>query len=233
MAPVTPSARPDRYEPLPGLLEIPGFLIRKIPPRARRPAAITAAILLAAAVVALVISIPAITESKGERAASERQTERERRAQRIAELQAELRLRTGRGEAARGLDGAAALDARHALAADLVAAVHDDALARVQSGEFNQSVERVECERFPRGVGVPDPAADLSKATGRYSCLAITADAPKVETNQASSIGYPYRALVHFETGRFSYCKISGRPGEGSLTRQFPVKVPPACGGQR
>jgi hypothetical protein len=214
VAPVTPSARPDRYEPLPGLLEIPGFLIRKIPPRARRPAAFAAAILLAAAAVAIVISIPAITESKSERAASEQQSERERQAQRIAELQAELRLRTGRGHAARGLEGAAALEARHALAAD-------------------QSVERVECERFPRGVGVPDPAADLSKATGRYSCLAITADAPKVETNQASSIGYPYRALVHFETGRFSYCKISGRPGEGSLTRKFPVKVPPACGGQR
>lgn len=231
MAPVTPSARPDRYEPLPGLLEIPGFLIRKIPPRARRPAAITAAILLAAAAVALALSIPAITDSKGERAAAEQQAERERQAQRAAELQAELRLRTGRGDAARGLQGAAALEARHALAADLVAAIHDDALARVRAGEFTQSVDRVECERFPRGVNVPDPASDLSKATGRYACLAITADAPRVESNQASSIGYPYRALVHFETGRFSFCKISGRPGEGSLTREFPVRVPPACGG--
>jgi hypothetical protein len=231
VAPVTPSARPDRYEPLPGLLEIPGFLIRKIPPRARRPAAITAGILLAAAVVALVISIPAITETKGERAAAEQKAERERQAQRAQELQAELRLRTGRGEGARGLSGAAALEARHALAADLVAAVHDDALARVRSGEFTRSVDRVECERFPRGVGVPDPASDLSKATGRYACLAITADAPRVERNEGSSIGYPYRALVNFETGRFSYCKISGRPGEGSLKRDFPVTVPPACGG--
>ena len=65
VAPVTPGARSDRYEPLPGLLEIPGFLIRKIPPRARRPAAIAAAILAAAAAVALVLSIPAITETKG------------------------------------------------------------------------------------------------------------------------------------------------------------------------
>jgi hypothetical protein len=231
VAPVTPSARPDRYEPLPGLLEIPGFLIRKIPPRARRPAAFAAAILLAAAAVVLILSIPAITDSKQERAAADQQAERERRAQRVEELQAELRLRSGRGAAARGLEGAAALDARHALAADLAAAVHDDALARVRAGEFTQSVDRVECERFPRGVGAPDPAADLSKATGRYSCLAITADAPRVETNEASSIGYPYRALVHFQSGRFSYCKISGRPGEGSLTREFPVRVPAACGG--
>ena len=96
---------------------------------------VAALVLLAAAAVALVISIPAITDSKGDRAAAERQAERERQAQRAQELQAELRLRTGRGDAARGLHGAAALQARHALAADLVAAVHDDALARVRSGE--------------------------------------------------------------------------------------------------
>ena len=228
---MTPSARPDRYEPLPGLLEIPGFLIRKIPPRARRPAAFAAGILLAAAAVALAISIPAITDSKSDRAAAEQRAERERRVQRAAQLQAELRLRTGRGTAARGLTGAAALRARRALAADLVAAVHDDALARVRAGEFKQSVERVECERFPRGVGAPDPAADLTKATGRYSCLAVTAEAPASERNDASSIGYPYRGLVRFESGRFSYCKISGRPGEGSLAREIPVRVPAACGG--
>jgi hypothetical protein len=233
VAPVTPSARSDRYEPLPGLLEIPGFLIRKIPPRARRPAAAAAAILLAAAAVALVLSIPAITETKSERATAEQQAAAEREAQRTAELRAEQRVRSGGGPAARGLTGAAALQAREALAADLAAAVQDDALARARSGEFTQSVLRVECERFPRGVGVPDPAADLSKATGRYSCLAVTADAPPSEVNEGSSIGYPYRALVSFETGRFSYCKISGRPGEGALTREFPVRVPVACGGSR
>jgi hypothetical protein len=101
----------------------------------------------------------------------------------------------------------------------------------VKSGEFTQSVDRVECERFPRGARGEDPAFDLGSKTGRYSCLAITADAPRTETNKSSSVGYPYRALLNFDTGRFSYCKISGRPGEGSLTREFPVRVPPACGG--
>jgi hypothetical protein len=226
-----PASSPDRYEPLPGLLEIPGFLIRKIPPRARKPAAFAAAILLAAAVVTLVLSIPAITESKDERAANEARVERERQAQRAAELQAELRLRQGRGEGARGLTGAEAIAVRQALVQDVSDAVHADALSRVQSGEFTQSVERVECERFPRGARGEDPAFDLSSRTGRYSCLAVTADAPRIETNEPSSVGYPYRALLDFNTGRFSYCKISGRPGEGSLTREFPVRIPPACGG--
>jgi hypothetical protein len=227
------SGSPDRYEPLPGLLEIPGFLVRKIPPRARKPAAVVAGLLLVAVAVALVVSIPAITESKDERAAAEATAERERRAQLAAELQAELRLREGRGPAARGLTGAPAVEARQALAAKLIADVKADALSRVQAGEFTQSVERVECERFPRRPRSEDPALDLSSRTGRYACLAITAQTPDVETSQTSHIGYPYRALVHFPSGRFAYCKISGRPGEGSLTREFPVRIPPACGGDR
>jgi hypothetical protein len=221
----------DRYEPLPGLLEIPGFLVRKIPPRARKPAAYAAGLLLVAVAVTLVLSIPAITESKDERAATEARQEHERRAQRAAELQAELRLREGRGEGARGLAGSQAITVRQALAQDLHAAVLADAQSRVRAGEFTQTVERVECERFPRGARGEDPAFELSSKTGRYSCLAITADAPKIETNVPSSIGYPYRALLHFDSGRFAYCKISGRPGEGSLTREFPVRIPPACGG--
>jgi hypothetical protein len=227
------SGSPDRYEPLPSLVEIPAFLVRKIPPRARKPAAFAAALLLAAVAVALVLSIPAITETKGERAAAEAQAERERLAQRAEELQAELRLREGRGPAARGLTGTEAIQARQALAAQLATDIQADAVSRVQAGEFTQTVGRVECERFPRGARGEDPAFDLTRTTGRYACLAITADAPRTDTSHPSSLGYPYRALVHFPSGRFTYCKISGRPGEGSLTRDFPVRVPAACGGDR
>lgn len=227
---VTP-ARSDRREPLPGLVELPGYLVRKIPPRARRPAAFGAALLLAAAAVALAIAIPAITESKQERTAAEQQADRERRAQRAEILQGELRLRSGRGTPARGLEGAAAVEARQALAAELAVAVREDALARMRAGEFAQTVHRVECERYPRGARGEDPATDLARTTGRYSCLAITADAPRVETNNPSSIGYPYRALVNFETGRFAFCKVSGRPGEGGIRREQLLRVPAACGG--
>jgi hypothetical protein len=225
------ASSPDRYEPLPGLLEIPGFLIRKIPPRARKPAAWTAVILLAAVAVALVLSIPAITESKDERAAGDARAEREHDALRAAQLQAELRLREGRGPAARGLTGAEAIDTHKALVAQMSADVKADALSRVQAGEFTQSVVRVECERYPRRVGNHDPALDPGARTGRYSCLAITADAPRSDTQNPSSIGYPYRAMVHFGSGRFAYCKITGRPGEGGLTGEIPLRVPTACGG--
>jgi len=228
---VSPSARPDRYEPLPGLTELPGYLIRKIPPRARKPAAAGAVLLLAAVAVALVLSIPAITESKNERAAAQAQADRERRAERTAMLEAQLRPQTGTGTAAAGLSGTAAIEAREGLVDDLVAAVHDDSVTRVRAGELTQTVNRVECERFPRGARGENPATDLSQSTGSYSCLAVTADAPRVETNEASSIGYPYRALVDFDSGRFTFCKITGRPGEGSITGARPIDVPRSCGG--
>jgi hypothetical protein len=228
---VAPNASSDRYEPLPGLTEIPAFLIRKLSPRGRRIAAVVAAVLLVVVAVALAISIPKITETKADRAAAERRSAQEREAALVAKLKAEQRLREGAGTPVRGLQGAAAIQARRELAANLSAAVQADALARVRSGEFKHDVTRVECERYPRGAHGEDPATDLANPKGRYSCLAVTADAPRVETNNPSSIGYPYRALVDFATGRFSFCKISGRPGEGSLNREFPVQVPAACGG--
>ncbi len=226
-----PNARSDRYEPLPGVTEIPAFLYRKLSPRGRRGAQVAGVLLLVALVAGVVFGLPAITTSKAERAAAEQRAADKRAAERLAQLQAQVRLRRGRGTPARGLDGAAALTARHALASDVAAAVQQDAVARLRTGEFTGSIKRVECERFPRAADGTDPADDLGSATGRYSCLAITADAPRTATNEASSIGYPYRALVHFTTGRFAYCKVSGRPGEGSFVHEFRLHVPAACGG--
>ena len=227
------NARSDRYEPLPGVLELPGFLYRKLSPRGRRIAQLVAALLVVALAAGIVFGLPAITTTKEERAAAEASADAKRRAQRLEQLQAEVRLRQGRGTPARGLEGGAALTARRALAGELAAAVQQDAVARVQAGEFTQSIKRVECERFPRAVDGANPADDLTSRTGRYSCLAITADAPKIANNERSSIGYPYRALVDFTAGRFAYCKVTGRPGEGSLVREVPVRVPTACGGDR
>jgi hypothetical protein len=171
-----------------------------------------------------------VQDTKQERAAAEQAAIDASRAREVARIRAEQYVVRGTGTPARGLEGAAAIAARQALAADLTEAVEDDARARVLAGDLQQGILRAECERYPRGARGEDPATDLGSRTGRYSCLAITADAPRLETQESSSIGYPYRALVDFTTGRFAYCKISGRPGEGAL-REAPVRVPAACGG--
>ena len=225
------NARSDRYEPLPGLTELPGYFLRKLSPRGRRSAAVIGGLLVVAVAVGLYFIIPAITETKAERAAAEQRAERAHEAQLVAQLKAEQRLVEGRGTPSRGLEGDAEITARKALAGDLAAAVHKDAEARVRSGEFTHSVNRVECERYPRGAHGEDPATDLASATGRYSCLAITIDAPRTQLNNPSSIGYPYRALVDFPSGKYTFCKFSGRPGELAFDRTVKAPVPRACGG--
>jgi hypothetical protein len=225
------SAPGDRYDPLPGVLEIPGYLIRKLSPRGRKILAIAAGILAIGAAVGLAFAIPAIVDTKSERAAAEQRAAEQRKAQRVAELEAEMRLLHGRGTPARGLQGAAAINARRALAADLAATVERDARERVQAGELEHPILSAECERYPRGARGEDPATDLSSSTGRYACLAVTAEVDRSDFTSGSNIGYPYRALVDFPTGEFTYCKVSGKPGEGSLKADFPVRVPPACGG--
>ena len=221
----------DRYDPLPGILELPGFLIRKLGRRGKRILAAVAALLAVALAAGIVFGLPAVNDTKRDRAAAEQAAAERAQAAEVARLQAEQRLLRGHGTPAAGLEGDAAISAREALAADLAAAVEADARARVQSGELDQNILRAECERYPRGARGEDPATNLASSTGRYSCLAITADAPEIETSHSSSLGYPYRALVNFETGRFTYCKVSGRAGEGSIESDVPVTVPAACGG--
>jgi hypothetical protein len=228
---VTPSAGRDRYEPLPGMLEIPGHFWRRLSPRGRLLAKLAGGVVLVAAAIGLVLAIPAIDDGKRERSAAEQQADAQRRADRTAALQAEQRILRGTGTPARGLEGAGALAARRALAGDLVLAVERDARERVASGELSGTIQDVDCERYPRGARNEDPAAALSRPTGRYACLAITSVVPSTEFNESSRIGYPYRALVDFPAGTFAYCKVSGRPGEGSIARSPVVRVPRACGG--
>ena len=75
---------------------------------------------------------------------------------------------------------------------------------------------RTDCERI-RGGG------------GRYSCVAVTSDLPGGEVSREGSIGFPYRAIVRGEG--VSWCRIAGRPGEGSNKGKPLVAIPIACGG--
>jgi hypothetical protein len=221
----------DRYEPLPGLLEIPGFLLGKLSPRGRRIAAVAGVLLAVGAAVGLAIGIPAIVAAKHASSEADARARAERRAARLAELRREVRPVSGRGAAAKGLAGAAAVSAQTALRGDLMGAIRTDGLRRARTGEFAVTPRSVECERFPVRPGAGDPATQPGAGRARYSCLAVTAKVNRAAYTSAGSIGYPYRALVDFPHGRFTFCRISGRPGEMVIGRDVHVDVPAACGG--
>jgi hypothetical protein len=213
----------DRYEPLPGVAGIPKWVWGKLP----RSGRIALALLPFAIVGLILILAPGIDESKDRRAGAERQQRAQQTAERVAQLRAEQRPRFERGTPAGG-----DLAARATLVASLPIAIQADARQRVAAGALDGPIRSVECEPYPRSVDGQGAHLDPSQATGRYSCLAVTRTAPATEHNEASSIGHPYRVLVHFDTGRYAFCKVSGRPGEGSISREIAAPVPEACGGR-
>ena len=177
--------------------------------------------------VALVLLLsPGIERSKEERESAEMARIERERAERNARIREQQRPRQGTGIPA-GSD----LAARSALLGTALAALRSDARERAASGELKGPIRRLECEPYPRTAVRRDPERDPSRRSGRYSCLAVTAEFGALEGNEAGVIGYPYRLAVHFDSGRFAYCKISGRPAEGAISARPVVTVPRACGG--
>jgi hypothetical protein len=212
----------DRYEPLPGITRLPAWIWRRLPPAGRVGVA-----LLPVVALALVLALgPGIERGKEERASAEAERLAEARAERVERLRREQQPTFGRGEPA-----AASIPARTQLLADVAVAVRGDARARVEAGTLSGPIRRVKCEPYPRTTERRGAADDLSRSVGRYSCLAVTTEFGASAVHEAGVIGHPYRARIDFDTGRFAFCKVAGRPGEGSIGQAPIVPVPAACGG--
>ncbi|HEX8105001.1 MAG TPA: hypothetical protein VF533_20435, partial [Solirubrobacteraceae bacterium] len=145
-------ATPDRYEPLPSLAGIPGWLLRKVPPARRRMAVAAVALATLAVAVAGVLVIVGAQRDERDRAAAEARAQKAGAAARRARYQREARPHSGRGPAAGELGGAAALKARRTLVAGLEAAVLADARARTRRGELEGDHRSATCSRYPKGV---------------------------------------------------------------------------------
>jgi hypothetical protein len=207
-------ASDDRYDPLPGFLSIPGFLYRKLGPGGRMAVKVGGGLFLVAAVVATIVLVPRIVDTKRERADRERREAAAALAERRRQLIAEQRPHRARAEA--GLS-------RAAVVAQLEQLILADTRARVQSGDMSgPAAKRVRCEPIEHGQ-------DLSGPRVVYSCLAVTSDIPETEGSPAGVIGHPFRGVAQFQSGRLTWCKVSGRPGEGSLTNRGLVTLPRAC----
>ena len=217
-----PGGNSDRYDALPSVAALPGWIWRRLPRAAK-----VALALLALAVIGLVILLsPGIDESKDERRQAESERLSRLREQRAAAQREEQRPRLGRAEPA-GAD----LAARAALLGTVRTAVDRDARRRVAAGALEGPIRRVTCERYPRSLDDPGAHLDPARSAGRYSCLAITADVPRGGGTVGAAIGHPYRVRIDFVSGRYAFCKVSGRPGEGSIDSPL-VTVPRVCGGR-
>ena len=175
---------------------------------------------------------PGIDQGKDERARAE--------AQQLAQIRAEqprarCAPRRGRGRAAAtglaaaGAPAAAQIAGRADALDQLSTAILRDARTRGLPGRHHaRGVRAVPAHRR----GERGAEATWARRSGRYSCIAVTADVRGAESQGNGIIGHPYRALIDFQTGEYAFCKISGRPGEGSLSREHAIGVPAACGGR-
>jgi hypothetical protein len=204
----------DRYEPLPGLLSLPGFLYRKLGPGGRVAVKVGGTLLVIAAIAATIVLAPRIAESNRERRAEERRDAAAALAAKVRRLRAQQRPQRGR---------AAAGASRSEVVDQLQAAILADARARSARGRLHgPPAKRVECEPL---TGVDPTAARVA-----YDCVAVTSDLPSSETLPGGVIGHPFRAVAVFSTGRFTWCRVSPRPAEGSLSRKdLIVRIPRAC----
>ena len=218
--------QPDRYEPLPGVSAIPGWLWR----RTRKPLRIAIGVALATAVVGALLLADDIGDAKRERERSEQRERQVRRERLVRTLEAQQRPHFGRSAAVLPPDAPARrrLAGRAKVMQRLSALILADARRRVTRGELDGPIRRVQCEPFPRTVDGVGADRDLRRRRGRFACVAVTAEFGS-ETTARGVIGHQYRALVDFETGRFAYCKIAGQAGP---SREQLVTTPRACGGR-
>jgi hypothetical protein len=195
--------------------------------RTARLTALGAVVLLVAAAAALV---PVILESKEDRAAAERRDRAERRAELVRRLETEQRprLRRSTSVAPPGATPGEQLELRSTLMGELNAEMLADARARVRRGDLDGPIRRVECEPFPRSVDAVGAHEQLGRRTGRYACVAVTAEFGTGEVGATGVIGHQYRTMVDFETGRYAFCKVSGQAGP---SREQLVTTPRVCGG--
>jgi hypothetical protein len=208
-----PAPQDDRYDPLPGLFQLPSFLYRKLGPRGRVAVRVGAVLLVVGATIAAIVLVPRITETKRERAEQERRDAAAATAERRRRLIAEQR--PHRAQAPRGASDAAVLTALH----DEILA---DARRRVVSGTLSgPPAKRVECTKRAE----TDGGTIVS-----YNCIAVTSDLPKLGTAPGGVLGHPYRAVIHYPSHSLTWCKISGRAGEGGFSRRdIAVRIPAAC----
>jgi hypothetical protein len=218
-------SQPERYEPLPGVVDLPGWIWRRMG-RGVRIGLAAGLVALAALAVALV---PGIRESQEERERAEQRELAESRAELVRRLRAEQRPRFGRAAVAPAGAGAEErLAARAALMDGMSAAILDDARRRVRAGALEGPILRAECEPFPRSVDAVGADEDLTRRRGRYSCLAVTAEFERSEESIGGLIGHQYRTQADFASGRYAYCKVAGQSGP---SREQLATTPPVCGG--
>jgi hypothetical protein len=196
----TPPGQPQRYDPLPGFLRLPGRGWARLSPRGRRLTAAAAV----AALAALAVAWPYVERDKRAGAEQRAAEAAERRADRVRELRADQRPRRAvlpaatrrRVAAAGGLESDAA--ARLA-GAQLASAIAEDVRARIGAGTLEGPLLQTTC----------DPVRVRSARGAGFNCFALTGR--RTVEGRVIESGYRFSARVDLPS-KLVWCKENPRP---------------------
>jgi hypothetical protein len=170
-----------------------------------------AAGVLAVAAVALVLNSVVSHRNERERKASAKAIAAER--VRLKRLQAPHRGSATQLAPKAGASDLDRLAAREALVRAAEASITRDAQARDRAGELKGPITRTECGPLLKAKdAVPDDRI-LSKAIGRYDCVAIEQSVTGEAGQTVGRLGFPFVAALDFK--RFTYVWCRNTPGQG------------------
>jgi hypothetical protein len=200
----------------------------EVPPIPWRKVALLTGIGALVVGIALAVMIPRINDGKAERARADAAEAARLRAinrERVIKLQ---QPRTGGFVALKPEKNASPAEiasARAQLVTGVQAAITADARKRAATGEISKVQGPTTCTA---AAGTP-----RSGPIGVFDCYTVVRKVPKVETNVAGSIGYPFRAVVNYSTFTYAFCRTEQFPGEQLIPDpRTVVQLPAACRGK-
>ena len=200
-----------------------------VPPVPWRKLAIGAGIGVVLVVAALAVIVPRIDDSKDRDAAAFRAQQARNEAANRARITRAQRPMHGNARGARAGRGRVADRARGGARephGQGRGAMFADARTRAAHGEMRPVTGPTTCERAP---GTPT-SGDIRV----FDCFIVTTKIKPTARNIAGALGYPFRAVVDYDSYTYTWCKAEQVPGE--MLVLLPDKVvllPPECRGPK
>jgi len=223
---------PDESPKKAGKFEILGAWLRvwtpprgvEIPPVPWRRIAIGTGVGAVIVGLALAILVPRIDAGKEQDAAEYAAFKDKVRKDRVERITRVQRARFGDAKALLPASGAPAAEvdgAKRELLQRLKVSIRDDAKARAEAGEIKPATAPPTCVRTP---GTP-----TSGDYGVLDCFVQTSPVSTSKSKLLSGIGYPFRAVVHYDTFTYAWCMTEPVPsdnlikGEDATATQLPA----------
>ena len=186
---------------------------------------------LASVIVAAILILPGVFDAKRDNDARLARENAARVAAEKKRLTREQRPQRGRpaGLRAPGPTASAGeqLAARRKLVSALEGAILVDARGRIERGELDGPVTRVQCAPLVRNPGNVGEEEDLRNRRGRYDCVAVKRDVIK-NGKVVGLFGHPFVGTADFKRFTYVWCKDNKVPGErGKPLAKVPI--PAVC----